>query len=206
MGLGERDVFPWSRVVSLCLCDCKSCPAPLPIKCFGVHTQSSLAVAVTGAWAPSSLLPGPQSPKTPDPSSPRTQARVGAQPWEHLIYSASNGVLRSQRKRLGVLDLLSKRTNYVAKHARRTGPLGPSSVWGWRRSGRTRVGLTRSCWVAWRGRGAPGSGGGFRGAAGAAWVAAGEWVAAVWWRCVKGPRHPGHKNRGRRGPSGLPSA
>lgn len=114
MGLGERDVFPWSRVVSLCLCDCKSCPAPLPIKCFGVQTQSSLAVAVTGAWAPSSLLPGPQSPKTPAPSSPRTQARVGAQPWEHLIYSASNGVLRSQRKRLGVLDLLSKRTNYVA--------------------------------------------------------------------------------------------
>lgn len=76
MGLGKRGAFPRGRVVSLCLClcDCKSCPAPLPIKCFGVHTQSSLALGV-----PNTLLPDTQESRPPA-SSLLTSGILGPQP------------------------------------------------------------------------------------------------------------------------------
>lgn len=179
-GAGREGCFPLEQgCVFLSLVSVTVNPASLPIKCFGVHTQPSLAVAVREAWAPSSLLQ----------SHPESQ---GPSPVLSQEAGQSRGVVR------GTLDLFGLRRcspvtakasrcverpiredYYAAKRTGRKGPLGPSSVRGWRGSGRTRVGLTRNCWGAWRGRAVPGSGGGSRGAAGAAWAAAVGWSAAV---------------------------
>ena len=67
-GWGKVAFFPGAGLcLCVCLCDCKSCPAPLPIKCFGVHTQSSLALGTS-----SPLLPRPEEPGPPVSLTPAT--------------------------------------------------------------------------------------------------------------------------------------
>lgn len=67
MGLGERGVFPWSRVVSLCLrlCDCKPCLTPNKM----LWCTHSAVIGLGGQRSLGPQLPHPVRPRVPGPQS-----------------------------------------------------------------------------------------------------------------------------------------